>query len=111
MKPLIIVLAIVAAVLGGIGYFALRDDDADSRRQSAEAAPVGLVATPATWWDGEDNEEGHTVTFAFVDQANGVHTGELKQITWWRDGKWKVCYNPADPKDYELYPADHTCGS
>lgn len=111
MKQSLIVIAIVGAITAGIVLFVLKGAAADSRRQSAEAPTIGFVATPTRWSDGEDNEEGHTLTFSFVDAANGVHAHTMEQITWYDPAKtYKVCYNPQDPKDWKLYSADHACG-
>jgi alkylated DNA repair dioxygenase AlkB len=112
MKSLLIVLGLVAAITGGIVFFVIRDSNAASRRQTAEAEAIGFVATPTSWWNGDENEEGHTLTFAFVDGQNNVHSKKLQEISWYDSTrKYKVCYNPTDPKDHKLYPADHECGS
>lgn len=112
MKSFLIAIGLVGGITALIVYFTLRASDAESKRQTAEAEAIGLTALPVEFWDGEDQEEGHTVTFTWVDAKNGVHQQELKEITWWRDGEtWKVCYNPADPSDFRLYAADHVCGS
>jgi len=112
MKSYMIVLGLVAAITGGIVFFVLRDSQAASRRQTAEAEAIGFVATPATWFNGDENEEGHTLTFAFVDRQNNVHSRRMDEITWYDPAKkYKVCYNPADPRDHKLYTADHKCGS
>lgn len=112
MKSFLLVIGLVAAITGGIVFFVLRDNQADSRRQSAEAEAVGFVATPTRWWDGEENVDGHTLTFAFVDAQNNVHDRRMDEITWYDpQKKYKVCYNPVDPKDHKLYSADHRCGS
>lgn len=112
MKQLLIVLGIVAAITGAIVFFVIRDSAAASKRQTAEAPVVGFAATPVRWWDGEENQEGHTLTFAFVDAANGVHTKTMEEVTWYDPAKtYKVCYNPQDPEDWKLYSSDHVCGS
>ena len=106
------VLGIVAAITAGIVFFVLRDSAATSARQTAQAPAIGFVATPTRWWDGEENQEGHTLTFSFVDSKNGVHAHTMEEITWYDPRKtYKVCYNPADPNDWKLYPREHVCGS
>lgn len=113
MKPLAATLGIVAAITGLILFFVLRHEAAVSERLSAEAEAVGLVATPVRWYDSADerNREGHTLTFSFVDAANGVHAKTMEQVTWYDpERRYKVCYDPADPEDFRLYPAEHVCG-
>ena len=112
MKQFVIVLGLIAAGVGGVTMLVLRDAAGDSKRQTTEAQAIGFAATPAQWWDGEENVEGHTLTFSWVDAANGIHTETMKEIAWYqRDRTYKVCYNPADPADWKLYNSDHTCGS
>lgn len=112
MKPYLIAMGLVAVLTAGIVGFVLKENAAASKRQTAEAAAVGFVATPATWYDGEDNQEGHTLTYAWVDGGNGVHAETVKEITWYDPAEqYKVCYNPKDPADRKLYPAGHVCGS
>jgi hypothetical protein len=112
MKSLLGTLALVAAITGGIVFFVLRDEAATSKRLSAEAEAIGFVATPAKWYEDEENVEGHTLTFSFVDAANGVHARTMERITWYDPERgYKVCYNPEEPEDFRLYRADHVCGS
>jgi hypothetical protein len=112
MKQYLIVIGIVAAIVGAIVIFVMRDSAAASKRQTAEAAAVGFVATPVKWFDGDDHQEGHTLTYAWVDGANAVHPESMEEISWYDPAKsYKVCYNPQDPSDRKLYPADHVCGS
>lgn len=112
MKQYLIVIGIVGAITAGIVFFVMNDAAADSKRQSAEAPVIGFVATRARWHDGDDYQDGHTLTFSFVDAANGVHAHTMEEITWYDPAKtYKVCYNPQDPSDRKLYPADHVCGS
>lgn len=106
------IIGIVGAITGGIVFFVMKGSAADSKRQTAEAPPIGFVATPARWHDGEDDQDGHTLTFSFVDAANGVHAHTMEQIAWYDPAMtYKVCYNPQDPKDWKLYSSDHACGS
>lgn len=112
MRPYLIVIAIVGVVTAGIVGFVMKGSAAASKRQTAEAQAVGFVATPVKWFDGDDNQEGHTLTYAWVDGANAVHSESAEEITWYDPAKtYKVCYNPQDPTDRKLYPADHVCGS
>lgn len=112
MKQYLYAIGLVVALTAGIVFFALKDAAADSKRQTAEAPAIGFVATPTKWWDGEENQEGHTLTFSFVDGGNGVHAQTMEQVQWYDSSKtYKVCYNPADANDWELYPSDHACGS
>jgi hypothetical protein len=112
MKQYGIVIGLVLLITAGIVVFVMRDNAADSKRQTAEAQAVGFVATPVKWSDGDDNQEGHTLTYAWVDGSNAVHPESLEEITWYDSAKtYKVCYNPQDPTDSKLYPADHVCGS
>ena len=107
-----IVLGLVAVMTAGIVTFVLRDEAASSKRRTAEAPAVGFTATPVRWSDGDRNQEGHTLTFAWVDAANAVHGKTLEEITWYRpEQTYKVCYNPQDTEDWKLYPSDHVCGS
>lgn len=111
MKQFLVAIGLVGALTAGITVWALRDAAADSKRRTAEAAVVGFVATPVTFSDGDDDQEGHTLTYAWVDGANAVHTETEKEITWYNpDRSYKVCYNPQDPNDRDLYQADHVCG-
>ena len=112
MRQFLIVLGIVGVITAGIIFFVMRDSAAASKRQSAEAPAIGFVATPTRWWDGEENQEGHTLTFSFVDANNGVHAHTMEEITWYDPSKnYKVCYNPEDPNDWRLYASEHVCGS
>ena len=112
MKQFLLVIGIVGAIVAGIVFFVLKDSAADSQRQSAEADVVGFVGTPARWHDGDDYQDGHTLTFSFIDASNGVHAHTMEEITWYDPAKtYKVCYNPGDPKDWKLYSSDHACGS
>lgn len=112
MKQYLIVLGIVGAITAGIVFFVLKGSAADSKRQSAEAPAIGFVATPTRWNDGEDDQDGHTLTFSFVDATNGVHAQTMERVSWYDSAKtYKVCYNPQDAKDWKLYPSDHVCGS
>jgi hypothetical protein len=107
-----IALVLIAALTAGIVGFVLRDEAARSKRLTQETPAVGFVATPAKWWDGDENQEGHTLTFAWVDAAGGVHAQTMEEISWYDAGTtYKVCYNPQDVADWKLYPADHVCGS
>jgi hypothetical protein len=112
MKQFLIVIGLIGVLTAGIVVFVLKDSAADSRRQTAEAQAVGFVATPVKWFDGDDNQEGHTLTYAWVDSANSVHAESAEEITWYDSSTtYKVCYNPQDPADRKLYPSDHVCGS
>ncbi|HEX6373763.1 MAG TPA: hypothetical protein VF006_32850 [Longimicrobium sp.] len=112
MKQWLIVVGLVGTITAGIVLFVMKDNAAASKRQSEEAPAIGFVATPTRWHDGEDDQEGHTLTFSFVDAATGVHAHTMEEITWYDPAKrYKVCYNPQDPKDWKLYSADHACGS
>ena len=114
MKNLLLTLAIVGAITGAIVVYVLRDEAATSKRLSAEAEAIGFVATPAKWYDSldEENVEGHTLTFSFVDGANGVHAKTMEEVTWYdAERGYKVCYDPANSADFKLYRADHVCGS
>ena len=112
MRQYLIVIAIVGVVTAGIVGFVMKESAAASKRQTAEAQAVGFVATPVKWFDGDDNQEGHTLTYAWVDGANAVHSESVQEITWYDPAKtYKVCYNPQDPTDRKLYASDHVCGS
>ncbi len=114
MKSLMGVLGVVGAITAAIVGFVLWDASETSRRLSAEAPAIGFVATPATWHDSGDerNVDGHTLTFSFVDAGNGVRAKTMEQVTWYdADRTYKVCYDPADPDDFELYRSEHVCGS
>jgi hypothetical protein len=112
MKQYAIVLVILGAITAGIVAFVLRDEAARSKRLTQETQAVGFVATPVKWWDGDDHQEGHTLTFAWVDAAGGVHPQTMEEISWFDSAKrYKVCYNPQDATDWKLYPSDHVCGS
>jgi hypothetical protein len=105
--------ALVALLTGGIVGASMWHADRTSKRLTAEADAIGLVATPARWWDGaeEENVDGHTITFAYVGPANKVFTRRIDQVEWY-DSKtrYKVCYNPQNGDDWQLYPDDHVCG-
>jgi hypothetical protein len=111
MKQYLMVLGLVGAITAAIVIVVLKDSAADSKRQSAEAPAIGFVATPTRWHDGDDYQDGHTLTFSFVDAANGVHAHTMEQIAWYKpETSYKVCYNPQDADDWKLYPSDHACG-
>lgn len=112
MRQYVIVMAVIGVIVAGIVGFVLRDSAAASKRQTAEAQAVGFVATPVKWFDGEDDQEGHTLTYAWVDGANAVHPESAAEISWYDPStRYKVCYNPQDPTDRKLYPTAHVCGS
>jgi hypothetical protein len=112
MKQFMIAIGLVGALTAAIVGYVMYDSGKDSGRQTAEAAVVGFAATPVTWFDGEEDQEGHTLTYAWVDGANQVHTETQTEVSWYDpDHTYKVCYNPSDPADRKLYPADHVCGS
>ena len=63
-----------------------------------------------TWWDGSEEEdvEGHTLTFSWLDGASQPHTETMDRVTWHDAAKsYKVCYNPADATDWKLYASTH----
>ncbi|HEX6910373.1 MAG TPA: hypothetical protein VF142_08255, partial [Longimicrobium sp.] len=62
MKQYLIVIGLVLAVAGGIVAFVMKNEAARSKRLTQETEAVGFVATPVKWWDGEENQEGHTLT-------------------------------------------------
>jgi hypothetical protein len=106
-------LALVLALTGGIVATAMWNADRTSRRLTVEAEPIGLVATPARWWDSSDEEhkEGYTLTFAYVGPDNKVFTRKMEQIEWYDSTRrYKVCHHPQNGDDWRLYPEDHVCG-
>jgi hypothetical protein len=114
MRSYLGALGIVAAITATIVGYVLWDEGRDSERRSAEAAAIGFVATPTRWYDAGDEEEveGHTLTFSFVDGGNGIHAQTLEQVTWYDPRRtYKVCYDPQDADDHKLYPQEHVCGS
>lgn len=114
MKAWLPVVAVLA-ITGAIVAFVLWDEGKASKRRTAQAEVIGFAATPVSWWDGSDErrEEGHTLTFSWVDAGNQPHTRTLERITWYDPERgYKVCYNPQDPAgDWKLYNAAHVCGS
>ena len=106
-------IGVVALLTGALVGGAMWHSDRTSKRLTVEADAIGLVATPVKWWDGveEENVDGHMITFAYVGPDNKVFTRKLDQVEWY-DSKtrYKVCYNPQDGDDWQLYPADHACG-
>ncbi|HEX6039576.1 hypothetical protein [Longimicrobium sp.] len=112
MKNYLTVLGLVGVITAAIVIFVMRGEAARSKRLTEETQAVGFVATPVEWWDGEENQEGHTLTFAWVDARGAVHPQTMKEISWYdQSTTYKVCYNPQDAADWKLYPADHVCGS
>lgn len=112
MKQYLVVIGLVLAIAGGIVAFVMKDEAARSKRLTQETPAVGFVATPVKWWDGEENQEGHSLTFAWVDASGGVHPQTMEEISWYNPSStYKVCYNPQDAADWKLYPSDHVCGS
>jgi hypothetical protein len=111
---LVATIGVLAIITAGIVGFVLWDEARTSKRLSAEAVAVGFVATPDRWYDEskERDVSGHTLTYAYTDADNGVHTKTLERITWYDAGTtYKVCYDPEDPERQKLYPATHICGS
>jgi molybdenum cofactor biosynthesis enzyme len=112
MRQLVWSLLIVAVITAAIVRFVLWDERRTSQRLSQEAEAIGFTALPTQWYDSVDerNVSGHTLTYAYT-AGEQVITRTLEQITWYEpERKYKVCYNPADPNDSKLYPADHVCG-
>ena len=106
-------LGLVALLTGAVAGAAMWHSDRTSRRLTAEAEAIGLVATPVRWWDGldEEHKDGHTITFAYVGPANQVHTRRIDQVEWYQSTtRYKLYYNPGSADDWLLYPADHVCG-
>jgi hypothetical protein len=74
---------------------------------------VGLTALPVKWDEGGDDgtQEGHDLTFAWVDAGNRVHTETMEHVTWYEAGvRYKVCYDPENPADWRIFPASTRCG-
>jgi hypothetical protein len=105
-------IAIVLVITGAIVWLVLWDEARTSKRLAQETEAIGLTALATEWRDSDDRRvSGHTVTYAYT-AGEQVITRTLEQITWYDAGKaYKVCYNPADPNDSKLYPAEHVCGS
>lgn len=106
-------LAGVALLTGAIAGGAMLMADRTSKRLTVEAEAIGLVATPAKWYDSgdEENKKGHIVTFAYVGPENRVYTRKIERVEWYDSTtRYKVCYNPRDGDDWRLYPDDHICG-
>jgi len=104
-----LVLALTGAIVGAVMWNA----DRTSKRLTAEAEAIGLVAVPTKWWDSidEENKEGHTLTFAYVGPGNKVFTRKMEEIEWYDSTRrYKVCYNPQNGEDWRLYTEDHRCG-
>lgn len=113
-KQFLAVLGIVLGITGVIVGFVLWDNGRTSERLSAESDAIGFVATPTEWYDSieEEHMSGHTLTFSYLDANSKAYTRTMEQVTWYKPGTdYKVCYNPADPEDWKLYPATHECGS
>jgi hypothetical protein len=103
------VIAVTGVTVGGAIWYANRE----SERLSVETEAVGLVATPAEWYDSgdEENVQGHTLTYAYV-VGDEVIPVTLNEVTWYDPGtSYKVCYNPEDGSDARLYSSTHVCGS
>ena len=103
------ILVITAVIAGGV----LWEDARARKRLSAEAEPVGLVAAPVEWDDGPEDgmQDGHTLTFSWVDGQNQVHTETIEKVTWYDEAnQYKVCYDPEHPDDWRFYPTTKQCG-
>ena len=114
MKKWIGTIAAVALITAAILVGVFWSEGRTSRKLSAEAQPIGLAALPLQWYDSAEEEQvsGHTLTFSYVDAANGVHTETVERITWYDPSKrYKVCYDPEKPDDWKLYESTHECGS
>jgi hypothetical protein len=104
---------LVAVLTGAIAGASMWHADRASKRQSVEAEAIGLVATPAKWYDSgdEENKEGHSITFAYVGPNNRVFTRSIERVEWYDSNtRYKVCHNPSDGDDWQLRPEDHVCG-
>lgn len=112
-KAWALVLGPIAVIAAAIIGFVLWEDAAARKRLSAETEPVGLVATPVEWEEGGEDgrQEGHDLTFAWVDAGNGVHTETMERVTWYDAAtRYKVCYDPANPSDWRMFETSVRCG-
>ncbi len=113
---LVVTLLAFVGLTGAIGATIVWNVNHRSERQSMQTAAVGLTAT-ATTWDEQDRDgrttivHGYTLTYAYSVQGE-LFPETVEQVRWYRPREhYKICYNPSDPSDSELYPTRHHCGT
>ncbi len=109
-KTWIWTILIVGGVTAAIIAFVLWDEARVSKRLSQETEALGFAALPVHWEEDDKRVEGHTLTYAYM-AGSQTFTQTLEKVTWYHpEWTYKVCVNPADPKDARLYRSTHVCG-
>ena len=107
----VVAIVFVVALLAGTG-FVLWQGVQTNKARSAEAQVEILDARVVRWWDSSEDryQDGHDLRYRY--QA-GDHSfdGVSEHNTWYKPATaLKVCYDPANPRDHVLGPADQACG-
>ncbi len=106
-----VVIVIVVALLAGTAFILWQGMQINARR-SAETRVQILDARAVRWWDSaeESYQEGYDIRYRY-EVGDQSYDGVSEHNTWYTPAMpLKVCYDPADPRDHALGPADQNCG-
>lgn len=108
-KPLLWLIAAAVIGLSGVVVYLFREDRSP-RRHSQETDVLDLLAERTELRDDYRIVHLHTLSFAYV--VGGVrYTRTLKEVAWYEENqRYKVCFNPREPKDAKLARVDRVCG-
>ena len=107
----IIVIGFVVVLLAGAGVVVWQGAQTNKAR-SAEA-PVEIVDAKAVrWWDASEDryQDGYDLRYRY-QAGTQRYDGTSGHNTWYKPAMAvKVCYDPRNPRDHGLKPADQRCG-
>ncbi len=86
--------------------------DQNGKRRSAEV-PVEIVEVKGIrWYDSSDEEykTGYDVFYRYSVNGQVYETTSNHDESYKPGTAYKICYNPKNPRDHEIYQASHRCG-